>query len=271
MAQKVSTASDILKIVERKVKCSVCLKSFNQPKSLPCLHVFCMDCLGGLPHLRHGEGYVVNCPICRRPAQVPEDGVSGFPDQFHCKDYVDMQQMLKKKAENQQVTCGGCKKNQAQGFCQQCERFVCEKCINAHQEMEGHFTGHVIMSISDVLVAASQFKPIKEPTMLQCPKHKKPLDVYCHSPCDNLICHDCMIRIHKDHKCNPISDKSVFKKHKKEIIDNLLLTEQRLAFIHFKKEEFNKKKVAIMANRDRVKKEIRDTANELKGEIDTSQ
>ena len=74
MAQKVPSVSDVLEIVEEKLKCFVCLENFTQPKSLPCLHVFCNDCLGGLPHLRHGEGYsyVVKCPICWRPAQVPE-------------------------------------------------------------------------------------------------------------------------------------------------------------------------------------------------------
>ena len=78
--------------------------------------------------------------------------------------------------------------------------------------MDEVFTGHVIMSISDVLVAASQFKPIKEPSTLQCPMHEKPLEVYCHSLFNKLICHDCTICYHIVHKYDPICDKSVVKR-----------------------------------------------------------
>ena len=94
MAQKLPSVSDVLEMVEEKLNCSIWLENFTQPKSLPCLHVFCKGCLDGLPNLHHGEGYAVKCPICQRPAQVPKDGVSGFSDQFHCNDYADMQQML---------------------------------------------------------------------------------------------------------------------------------------------------------------------------------
>ena len=206
MAEKVPTAADVLKIVEERLNCSICLQNFTQPKSLPCLHAFCKDCLGNLPHQRQGYSYVIKCPICRRSAQLPEDGISGFPNQFHLIDFADVQQIVKKMAGNQQITCGVCSEDQAQGFCQQCEHFVCQKCIDAHHKMKIAFTGHEIMSFKELLTAASQLKPIKKPSTLECSTHKRPLTVYCHSPCDKLICHDCTIRDHRDHKCDHISD-----------------------------------------------------------------
>ena len=263
MAEKVPTASDVLKVVEEKLNCAICLHNFAQPKSLPCLHAFCKGCLEALPRLPAGGGEMVKCPVCCSPAQLPKDGISGFPDQFHFSDYADMHRMLKKMADNQQVTCAACDKHQAQGFCQQCECFICQECTDIHSFMKGVFSGHTILGINQVRIATSQLKPIKKLTVLHCPKHKKPLTVYCHSPCDQLICHDCTIRIHKDQECDPISEESVFRKYKQEIDDGLLSAKECLSFILGKIECFEKRVAEISTNRDQVNEEIETTGNQI--------
>ena len=38
---------DLLKYVNEQVReCAICMHAFNNPKTLPCLHVFCSDCIG---------------------------------------------------------------------------------------------------------------------------------------------------------------------------------------------------------------------------------
>ena len=78
-----------------------------------------------------------------------------------------------------------------------------------------------------------------------------------------LICQDCNVFDHKDHKCHPISDESVFKKHKEEIESHLQHTEQQLAFMLQVVQTFNQQTVEISENRNRVKEEIRATAMQM--------
>ena len=251
MAEKVCTASDALAIVEKKLNCFVCRKNFTRPKCLPCLHVFCEACLETLPRQPDQDGDVVKCPVCDSPAQVPKDGISGFPDQFLLRDLGDIPQLLRKVAENQKVTCENCDEDAAMGFCQQCESFLCQKCIDAHRLLKKVFASHGIVSMDDVIAAAVQLKPFKKASVLQCVKHKKPLAVYCQAPCDMLICHDCTIFDHKDHECRPISDESVFKKHKEEIESHLQHTQHQLAFMLQVVQKFNQRTVEISENRDK--------------------
>ena len=49
MAEKVFTASDALKQLDQQLTCPVCLERYTHPRTLPCLHSFCHQCLGHFP------------------------------------------------------------------------------------------------------------------------------------------------------------------------------------------------------------------------------
>ena len=50
MAEKAAfTASDALKQLEQQLTCPVCLERYTHPRTLPCLHGFCHQCLGHFP------------------------------------------------------------------------------------------------------------------------------------------------------------------------------------------------------------------------------
>ena len=44
--------------------CSVCMNTFTDPKTLPCLHSFCLHCLRGI-HRTSGRHDMITCPECR--------------------------------------------------------------------------------------------------------------------------------------------------------------------------------------------------------------
>jgi tripartite motif-containing protein 2/3 len=48
------------------VTCAVCLKLFENPKVLPCLHSYCYKCIEGLSQSENG----FKCPECRDPVDV---------------------------------------------------------------------------------------------------------------------------------------------------------------------------------------------------------
>ena len=92
-----------------------------------------------------------------------------------------------------------------------------------HKEWK-EFKGHEVVSMEKVegdlirLVSPKKVTP-------RCTKHNKNLKLYCES-CEELICRDCTVHIHKDHKYCLISD--TIESHKEEILVSLEPVEKQL-------------------------------------------
>ena len=103
----VKPSSDLLKL-EEQLTCPVCLDLYTNPKTLPCLHSLCQECLDGLPQEREARGdtYYLYCPTCRQCTEVTREGVGAFPVAFTLNNIKEITQNLKKNASNPQwVTC----------------------------------------------------------------------------------------------------------------------------------------------------------------------
>ena len=75
--------------LRRHTSCSICLSDYNRnkiPKSLPCLHTFCLKCLSDLLE-KNKELDNVPCPICRETFLWQNS--NGFPTNFFVLDIVE--------------------------------------------------------------------------------------------------------------------------------------------------------------------------------------
>ena len=45
------------------LECLICLETFDDPRTLPCLHSFCKKCLEDFVEGKHKDE--LNCPVCR--------------------------------------------------------------------------------------------------------------------------------------------------------------------------------------------------------------
>ena len=133
----VKPSSGLLKL-EEQLTCPVCLDLYTNPKTLPCLHSFCQECLEGLPQEREARGdtYYLSCPTCRQRTEVPREGVGAFPVAFTLNNFKDITLSLKNKVSDpQQVTCNDHDKP-LDMFCVTCDTVICHYCaIRTH---EGH-------------------------------------------------------------------------------------------------------------------------------------
>lgn len=58
--------------------CPLCMGTFEQPRSLNCLHSYCEGCLVGLQRATGSKSQVLACPECRAATQLTAAGVKGL-------------------------------------------------------------------------------------------------------------------------------------------------------------------------------------------------
>ena len=182
MATKLSSSSSpgLLKL-EEQLTCPVCLDHYTNPKTLPCLHSFCQDCLEGLPLDKKNETYYLSCPTCRHCTELPEEGAGAFPVAFTLNNLKEIYSLMKKVADPQQVTCDNCTTANATGYCKDCNQFLCTECISTHKKW-ALFANHKLTSLDEVTASVSSstsqlLAPAKQEAPLICPiphcKNKK--------------------------------------------------------------------------------------------------
>ena len=164
------TASEALKNLEQQLTCPVCLDHYTQPRTLPCLHSFCHNCLAHFPMQVQGGKHFITCPVCRQTTQQPDKGVSGFQSAFLINNLLELHQVLEKVSGSQQNNCENCHKEQANKYCKQCSVLLCQTCIDKHNGWTA-FTSHQILGVEDVAITASKLVPLKEQPTMECSSH----------------------------------------------------------------------------------------------------
>ena len=218
MATKPSSSSSpgLLKL-EEQLTCPVCLDHYTNPKTLPCLHSFCQDCLEGLPLDKKNETYYLSCPTCHHCTELPEEGAGAFPVAFTLNNLKEIYSLMKK----QQVTCDNCTSANATGYCKDCSKFMCADCISTHKKW-ADFSNHELTSLDEVTASVSStsqlLAPAKQEATLTCSTHNKKMKLYCET-CDSVICRDCTVRTHKDHEYDLVS--ASYTKHCQELEGSL--------------------------------------------------
>ena len=205
MASKPSSSSSpgLLKL-EEQLTCPVCLDLYTNPKTLPCLHSFCEACIERFPQDKEGETYYLSCPTCRHCTELPGGGAGAFPVAFTLNNLKDVHSLLKKVSDPQQVTCDNCTTVNATGYCKDCSKFLCQKCIDGHKGWPP-IAHHQMMDLSDVAASASQLPSAKQEATPTCSSHREPLVIFCET-CDEVICQHCTVRIHRDHEYDLVND-----------------------------------------------------------------
>ena len=226
MATPTAATEQALKKLEDQLTCGICLDRYQDPKLLSCFHVFCSKCLQPIAR-RGAQGPTVQCPNCRQPTALPQNGVPGLQAAFYIHHLFDIQSALKKVTESQESLCDKCQRERATHFCRNCGDFICQVCVMVHQTWK-ELSSHEVITIQQLTSDAAKLVPSKKQAM-PCPKHPaKELDLYCET-CEELICRDCIVKVHRDHQYDLVGD--AFPRHKDTIVASLQPVEQQLATI----------------------------------------
>ena len=184
--------------LKKEAECPLCLETVKDPKTLPCLHSFCLQCID--KHAGYAKRKLettIKCPICQACFQIPEgDTFGSLPTSFHLNRLVDLLALRDGSQEAQR--CSSCEENNtATCYCFVCQNFLCKDCFDAHQRLKAT-RGH-----RNVFIEKLQAQDVEElmhrPAMCAKKYHEnEPLDYYCQD-CSVCICHKCSMVSHNRH------------------------------------------------------------------------
>ena len=206
-----------LEQLEKEITCAVC-QEHSEPKILPCLHYYCKKCVHALV-LRTGSKQPFSCPECREKTTLPEGGVDQLKTAFFVNRFKSNFSVLQRVHGKVEVMCEECTEsgNKAEAFCRQCAIFICRECARQHKRMKS-FSSHEVVSLEDLKQGRAREIATKEPPTKKCDVHEEPLVIFCFD-CNSLICRDCTVTIHKDHKFE--FSKVAAPDTKKKLLDHL--------------------------------------------------
>ena len=197
--------------IKQELTCTICQDLLNDPKILPCLHSFCTGCLkqwsGRLANLDSSKRHL-KCPLCRAKVLLSTSrAIEELPSHFSAIRLVEIIR-LQEQANSKKVTpiCQNCVEGEnAVSMCSNCTVFLCDFCVKSHQRGKATF-GHKIQSMDEMRKGNSDVPSVLPDKIEMCPTHPtKLLELYC--KCEEvLICRDCIIKKHKDHDYDVISD-----------------------------------------------------------------
>ena len=188
----------LFKILKKEAECPLCLETVKNPKTLPCLHSFCLGCLDELASFaRRQLQTTIKCPVCQTSFPIPDkDTFVNLPSSFHLNRLVDVLTLEDSTAQTQK--CNSCDENNpATSYCFACQSFMCASCLQSHQRLKATRSHRNVLI--DKLQAQDVQELIERPVMCSQQYHEdQPLEFYCED-CKVLICHKCSVVSHNRH------------------------------------------------------------------------
>ena len=131
--------------LEKEITCPVCQDHFQEPKILPCCHVYCKGCVQRLAW-RAGANQPFACPECRSDTFLPQNDPDQLTTAFFVNRLIELHSKMEKAHGKVEALCELCSRNKATSFCRQCAEFICDKCTEAHHRMKT-FAGHKVATL----------------------------------------------------------------------------------------------------------------------------
>ena len=205
LSEKYMDIKTLLHNLREEVSCSVCTNVYTDPKHLPCLHTFCLQCLKHWHTTSHGRD-TIRCPKCQAISRVPESGdLKDLPTSFYLNGLIDV--LAIKECKTSQVRCGNCDKKSAESsYCFHCCVFWCDECIIGHNIIRSN-KDHRVLALKDF--QDKDYEDVmKRPAF--CPKedhNKEELKYFC-KDCETPLCQICVTLDHGGHNMKLIKEEA---------------------------------------------------------------
>ena len=245
-------------LLKKEAECSFCIHTVKKPKTLPCLHSFCLDCLNKFAASRRQQGQTTfDCPVCLATFQLPnEDKFDAFPKSFYQNRLLDI--LALENGDTERQSCTNCEESvPATSFCFECKTFLCSACLDKHNGLKVT-RAHRRASLQNLQTADVE-DLIQRPVLCEKQYHEnEPLEYYCQD-CQVCICHKCGFVAHNKHSLIDIQE--VAEKHKTQII-------QAVEDLKHKVSACKKEIVKDTKNFEAVQQRIKSTREEVTATVE---
>ncbi|XP_033730073.1 tripartite motif-containing protein 2-like [Pecten maximus] len=182
------------------LECPICLERLQKPKSLPCLHCFCQECLGTYI-TKELSGKMASetsfpCPVCRRvtppinPVESNDKWAEQFPTNAVIQDLIQLKQRSSEPLYCKPCQTKGHMTNPAKFWCKKMDENFCETCMTEFHDM--------IHSDCDILdiTGYGGARPKQEKSAPRCDQHDEKKVWYCEDH-QLLGCQICVFENHR--------------------------------------------------------------------------
>ena len=210
--------------MEIELECSLCNDIYDQPRTLGCLHSFCLECLYACIE-NYNSNLCLRCPICRTSFHLEsKDQLANLIADSYLLDTLDIHNSLEdsnlqQQIKKQKVMCSD-EKNEATHYCLECEEYFCEICVSAHKTMK--------ISKNHQLIPIEEMKDNEQTKSVanlnsnsnsnlnnHCQTHQQETSLFCED-CKLSICSLCVDK-HPSHKISNLS--TILENEKQSLID----------------------------------------------------
>ena len=196
--------------LREEASCPVCQDILRDPRYLPCLHSFCLNCLINW-HRASGGEVNLRCPKCQGRSRVPASGdLKDLPTSFFLSGVIDA--LAIKESNNTQVTCGNCDKETSKtSYCFECCKFYCDECLIGHNIIRS-YKDHRVLAVKDFQEKDYEVV-VNRPVFCSRKGHEKEeLKFFCKICPENSVCQTCVILDHAGHKVTLIHEEAEAQK-----------------------------------------------------------
>ena len=188
----------LLRNLKKHLECSICLDTYNEPKTISCLHTFCCQCLENHARASHRQGKF-RCPECQAQIDLPEGNrFDSLPTSFFHNSLLSLL-AVRQSGDGRSLTCGNCTKRSSNvHYCFDCAKFMCPVCLNAHEVMRV-FQGHKLVPVKE-FQAQDYEALLKRQPFCSEQYHEREITRFFCLPCQACVCHICIATDHQSHK-----------------------------------------------------------------------
>ena len=189
----------LLRNLKKHLECSICLDTYNDPKTISCLHTFCCQCLENHARASHRQGKF-RCPECQAQIDLPEGNrFDSLPTSFFHNSLLSLL-AVRQSGDGSSITCGNCKKKSSDvHYCFDCVRFMCPDCLSAHEVMRAAFEGHKVMPVKEFQTEDYEALLKRQPYCSEQYHEREITRFFCLS-CQSCVCHACIVTDHRNHE-----------------------------------------------------------------------
>ena len=190
-----------------ELKCGICLELFQDPRSLPCLHTFCRECI---QRSLNETDHSLKCPLCRSKYELSDEGAGLLPVNQYALQELPLKRLQQQQREDnggQQAECKSCgEQAPVVAWCVDCDAMICQQCLSQHQKMASLRKHRVFKSKESELPDVSLKGKSKPKLISYCPRHLWIQLKYWCTRCSELVCSECLLFDHKDHQFSLVEE-----------------------------------------------------------------